>query len=54
MGVDDDDNITSMMEAALEQAPKEMITLVKRRDQELKVRIGCRDWCYIRWGVGGV
>lgn len=37
--MDEDDNVTSMMEAALEDAPKGMVTLVKRRDQDLKVRV---------------
>lgn len=43
MCVDEDDNVISMMEAALEEASPEMVALVKRRNQALKVRIVCHD-----------
>ena len=46
MCVDEDDNLTSMMEAALEEAPQEMVALVKRRNQELKVRVAWQSWFY--------
>lgn len=39
MNVDYEDNTQSIMETALEVAPKDMVMLVARRDQELKV--GC-------------
>lgn len=38
MDVDKEDHNQSIMEAALETAPRDMVALVARRDQELKVR----------------
>lgn len=43
MNVNYDDNSQSIMETALDIAPKDMVSLVARRDQELKV--GC---CMLR------
>lgn len=37
MNVDEEDNLVSAMEAALEEAPREMVLHVKRRNKELKV-----------------
>ena len=39
MDVDKEDNNQSIMEDALDVAPRKMVSLVARRDQELKVRV---------------
>lgn len=39
MNVDEEDNLVSIMEEALEEAPRDMVSVVKRRDKELKVRL---------------
>ena len=43
MNVDYEDNTQSIMESALDLASKDMVSLVARRDQELKVcgRVSC-------------
>ncbi|CAM9400743.1 unnamed protein product, partial [Laminaria digitata] len=43
MDVDKEDNNQSIMEAALETAPRDMVALVARRDQELKKQIAADE-----------
>lgn len=52
LGVDKEDNRQSIMEAALEIAPKDMGTLVALRDQQLKVHRAplCRQG-HLRTGI---